>query len=88
MFKCCPLHQQSGCKGLKTRATLASNRKSDMPDTAWIQLAKELLESEYGGRVAVYTDESVKDGRAACAVYSDEFKQLSQLREHQSLLQN
>ena len=50
--------------------TLANNRKSDMPDTAWRQLVEELHETEYGGRVAVYTDGSVKDGRAACTVIS------------------
>ena len=75
MFNCCPLHQPCGYKCLKIRATLANNRKSDMPDSAWRQLAKEL--HEYGGRVAVYTDGSVKDGRAACAVYSDQFKLVS-----------
>ena len=72
-------------QGFENQSHSRSNRKSDMPDTAWIQLSKELHESEYGGRVAVYTDGSVKDGRAACAVYSDEFKQLSQLRDRTSI---
>ena len=40
--------------------------------------------AKYGNRIAVYTDGSVKDKKAACAVWSKNFKLVSQLRNGSS----
>ena len=57
-----------------------------MAEAIWIQLAAELHEAKqaYGDRIAVYTDGSVKDKNATCAVQSDNFKLVSRLRKGSS----
>ena len=85
MFKTYPLEQRCGYMGIKTRTSLAVNKKSDNADVDWSQLAMELHTSEYSDRIEVYTDGSVKHGKAACAVYSSHFKLFSRLKNRTSI---
>ena len=85
MLKTYPLEQLCGYTGIKTRTSLAVNKKSDNADVVWSQLAMELHASEHSERIAVYTDGSVKHGNAACAVYSSHFKLFSRLKNGTSI---
>ena len=53
MFKTYPLEQRCGYIGIKTRTSLAVNKKSDKTDVVWSQLATKLHASEYSDRIAV-----------------------------------
>ena len=49
------------------------------------QLAIDLHESQYGDRVAVYTDGSVKEGKSTYAAWSKDFKLVSRFRNRASV---
>ena len=70
MFMKYPLEQRCGFHGIETGSSLAINKKNNIAEAIWRQLAAELHEVKYG---AVYTDGSVKDKKAACAMWSKNF---------------
>ena len=80
-----PLEQRCGFHGIETSTFLTINKKNNVTEAIWWQLAVELHEAKYGDRIAVYTDGSVKDENAACAVWSKNFKLFSCLRNGSSL---
>ena len=80
-----PLEHRCGITEISTNTSLAGTRKSNLGNEQWLQLHAELHNTEYSDRVPVFCDGSVKDGRAGSAVWSENFKLVSRIRNNSSI---